>query len=171
LRHVAGASSQQHAAPSLRGGRRYFSTQRLYRELQFLGRTKCDLLACFDLDRFASCRIAPHSSWSLPDLKDAKTSNSNTFSLLEMLGNETNKIIEQRLSFSLSQLVLFGQAGRKVLESDWTTGRFCLSCHSFEPFIERESVERIEDRYDSWANEKLGPAPTTAGKGATVAIR
>jgi hypothetical protein len=71
--------------------------------------------------------VATHSSWPLPDLKDAKTSNPNSLTLLEMFGNETNKIIEQRLSLSLSQLVLFGQAGRKVLESDWTSGRFCLS--------------------------------------------
>jgi hypothetical protein len=67
--------------------------------------------------------------------------------------------------------VLFGQAGRKVLESDGTSGRFCLSCHSFEPFNERERVERIEDRYDSRANEKLGPAPRPPRGGATVAIR
>jgi hypothetical protein len=83
-----------------------FRTKRLHRELQFLGRTKCDLLAGFDLDRFASCRIAPHSSWSLPDLKDAKTSNSDTFSLLEMLGNETNKLAEQGLSLPFGQLLL-----------------------------------------------------------------
>jgi hypothetical protein len=119
----------------------HFPTTRLYRELQFLGRTKCDLLARFDLDGFAGCRVAPHSSWPLPDLKHAKASNPNSLTLLEMFGNETNKIIEQRLSLSLSQLVLFGQAGRKVLESDWTIGRFRLSCHNFEPFIERERVE------------------------------
>jgi len=71
--------------------------------------------------------VATHSSRPLPDLKDAKTSNPNSLTLLAMFGNETNKIIEQRLSLSLSQLVLFGQAGRKVLESDWTSGRFCLS--------------------------------------------
>ena len=78
------------------------------------------------------------SSWPLPDLQDAKTSNSNTFSLLEMLGDETDKIVEQGLSLPFRQLMLLGQAGRKMLESDWTIGRFRLSCHDFEPFIERE---------------------------------
>jgi len=100
---------------------------RLDRELQLLGCAKCDLLACLDLDRFAGGRIAPHSRWPLPDLKDAKTSNSDTFSLLEMLGNETNKIVEQRLPLPFRQLMLLGQAGREMLESDWTSGRFCLS--------------------------------------------
>ncbi len=112
--------------------------KRLHRELQLLGRTKCDLLACFNLEGFASCRIAPYSSWSLPDLQDAKTSNPNSLTLLEMLGDQTNELVEQRLSLPLRQLVLLGQAGRKMLESDWTSGRFCLSCHDFEPFIERE---------------------------------
>jgi hypothetical protein len=115
-----------------------FSTGRLYCELQFLGRAKCDLLACFDLDRLASCRIAPHSSWSLPDLKDAKTSNSDPFSLLEMLGNKTDKTIQQRLSLPFRQLMLLGQTGSEMLESDWTGLHFRLGSHTFEPFVERE---------------------------------
>ena len=136
-----------------------FSTRRLYRELKFLSRTKCHLLACFDLDRFAGCRIPPHSSWTLPDLQDAKTSNPNSFALLEMLGDETNKIVEQRLPLLFCQLMLLGQAGREMLESDWTIGCFCLSCHSFEPFIECERAERlrkdmIRGRMKSWLRLK-----------------
>ena len=38
-----------------------------------------------------------HTKPSLPDLQNAKTSNPNSFPLLETLGNETNKIVEQRL--------------------------------------------------------------------------
>jgi hypothetical protein len=30
------------------------------------------------------------------------------------------------------------QSSREMLEGDRTIGRFCLSCHSLEPFIERE---------------------------------
>jgi hypothetical protein len=37
--------------------------------------------------------------------------------------------------------MLLGQAGRKMLESDWTSLHFRLSCHSLEPFIERERIE------------------------------
>jgi hypothetical protein len=47
-----------------------------------------------------------------------------------MLGNETNKIVEQRLPLPFCQLMLLGQAGREMLESDWTSGCFCLSCHN-----------------------------------------
>ena len=147
------------APPLCEEGGDNFSTRRLYRELQFFGRTKCNLFARFDLDRFAGCRVAPHSSWSLPDLQNAKTSNPNSFALLEMLGNETNKIVEQRLPLPFCQLMLLGQAGREMLESDWTSGRFRLSCHNFEPFIERERVERlrkdmIRGRMKSWLRLK-----------------
>jgi len=115
-----------------------FPTTRLYRELQFLGRAKCDLLAGFDLDRFAGCRIPAHSSWPLPHLQNAKASDSDTFPLLEMLGDEPDKIVEQGLSLPFRQLVLLGQTGRKMFESNRTGSRFRLSGHDFEPFIERE---------------------------------
>jgi hypothetical protein len=59
-----------------------------------------------------------------------------------MLGNETNKIIEQRLSLPFRQLMLLGQTGRKMLESDWTSGHFRLSCHNFEPFMK---AKRLND--------------------------
>jgi hypothetical protein len=132
---------RQPAAPLIcEEGDDNFSTKRLYRELQFLGRAKCDLLAGFDLYRLASCRIAAHSSWPFSDLQDAKTSNSDTFSFLEVLGDETDKIVEQGLSLPFRQLMLLGQAGRKMLESDWTSSRFRLSGHDFEPFIARESA-------------------------------
>jgi len=119
-------------------GSDHFPTKLLYRELQFLGRAKCDLLARFDLDGFAGCGVAPHSSWPLPDLKDTKTSNPNAFALLEVLGNEADQPIKQGHPLPFRQLMVLGQPSREVLESDWTIGRFCLSCHSLEPFIERE---------------------------------
>jgi hypothetical protein len=126
------------AAATLRRGRRSFLNQGLYRELQFLGGAKCHLLAGFDLDRFAGRRIPAHASWPLPDLQDAKTSNPNSFTLLKVLGDVTDKLVEQGLSLPFCQLMLLGQAGRKMLECDWTSSRFRLSCHGFEPFIERE---------------------------------
>ena len=97
---------------------------RLDRELQLLGCAKCDLLACLDLDRFAGGRIPAHSSWPLPDLQDAQTSNSDSFPLLEMLGDETYQLAEQGLSLSFRQLMLLGQAGRKMLESNWDESSF-----------------------------------------------
>jgi hypothetical protein len=56
--------------------------------------------------------------------------------------NETNKIIEQRLSLPFRQLMLLGQGGREMLESDWTSGHFRLSRHNFEPFIKSTEIER-----------------------------
>jgi len=111
-------------------------TVSLYRKLQFLGRSERHFFTRFDLNRFAGCRIAPHPSRSLPDLQNAETCNSDAFPLSEMLGNKAYQVIEQRLAISFCELVLFGQASRKMLESDWTAGfcqrrRFCLSCHDF----------------------------------------
>ena len=67
----------------------------LNRELQFLGRTERDFLACFDLDRFSGCRIAPHPSCSLSDLQDAKTCNTGSFALLEMLRDKADEIAKE----------------------------------------------------------------------------
>jgi len=114
---------------------------RLDRELQLLGCAKCDLLACLDLDRFAGGRIPAHSSWPLPDLKDTKTSNPNAFALLEVLGNEADQAVQQVHPLPFRQLMVLCQSSREMLEGDRTIGRFCLSCHSLEPFIERQSED------------------------------
>ena len=47
-------------------------------------------------------------------------------------------------------------ASREMLESDWTSGHFRLSCHNFEPFIESKEVERLRtDMIRGWM-KKLG---------------
>jgi hypothetical protein len=133
-------------------------TKRLYRELQFFGRTKCDFLARFDLDRFAGRRIPAYSSWPFPDLQNAKTSNPYSFALLEMLGDETDKLFEQGFSLPFRQLMLLGQTGREMLESDWTSGHFRLSCHNFEPFIESKEGERLgTDMIRGWMESSVSP--------------
>ena len=72
-----------------------------------------------------------------------------------MLGNETDEIIEQRLSLPFRQLMLLGQTGREMLESDWTSGHFRSSYHNFEPFFEREkpmiNADMIRGGMKSWA--------------------
>jgi hypothetical protein len=39
--------------------------------------------------------------------------------------------------------MLLGQTGRKMLESDWTSGHFRLSRDNFEPFIKSKDIERV----------------------------
>jgi hypothetical protein len=45
---------------------------RLDRELQFLGRAECYVLARFDLNRFAGRRITAHPSCALPNLQETQ---------------------------------------------------------------------------------------------------
>jgi hypothetical protein len=67
----------------------------LNRELQLLGRTERDFLACFDLDRFSGTRITPHASCPLSNLQDTETRNTDSFAFLEMLGDKADEIAEQ----------------------------------------------------------------------------
>jgi hypothetical protein len=80
-----------------------------------------------------------------------------------MLGDEANKIVEQRLSSPFRQLMLLGQTGRQVLESDWASGQFRLSCHELS--LSLCEGPKIKDRYDSRTNEKLGVHADHRGEG------
>jgi hypothetical protein len=62
--------------------------------LQVLGRPKCDLLACFDLDCLSGGWIAPHASCALPDLQNTQPRNLDSLTFLEMLGDEADEIAE-----------------------------------------------------------------------------
>jgi hypothetical protein len=66
------------------------------RHLQFLGRSEGDFLAGFNLDCFSGGWIAAHASGALSHLQNAETGNTNPLPLLEMLGDEANKPVEQR---------------------------------------------------------------------------
>jgi hypothetical protein len=93
-----------------------------------------------------------------------------------MLGDETNKIVEQRPPLPFRQFMLLGQAGREMLESDWSIGRFRLSCHSLEPFIECERAERlrkdmIRGRMKSWLRPKAMMAEGDGGNPLTYSYR
>jgi hypothetical protein len=92
----------------------------LNRELQLLGGTECDFLACLDLDRFSGRGIAPHASCAFPDLQDAKTRNADSLALLEMFGNEANQIAKESFTGPFRHLMLFGQGRRKMLKRDGT---------------------------------------------------
>ena len=85
-------------------------SQRLNCCFQFLGRPKSDFLAGLDLNRLAGRRIEPHASGSFSDLQDAKPGNSYSFALLQMLGDQSDKVVEEFAPRPFCQLVLFGQA-------------------------------------------------------------
>jgi hypothetical protein len=87
------AGSESDAPPTLHWQGKYpvrMLCVQLNRELQHLGRPERDFLACFDLDRFSGCGIAPHASCALSNLQDAKTRNTDSFALLEMLGDKAD---------------------------------------------------------------------------------
>jgi hypothetical protein len=89
--------------------------------------TASDFLAGFDLDCFPGGRIAAHASGALSNLQNAETRNTDPLALLEMLRDQPDEIAEEGFTGPLRQLMLLGQAGSEMLESDWTIGRFRLS--------------------------------------------
>ena len=71
---------------------------------------KSDFLAGLDLNRLAGRRIAPHASRPLSNLQDPEPRNSDSFALLQMLGDQSDKVVEEFAPRPFCQLVLFGQA-------------------------------------------------------------
>src|SRR5215469_724690 len=55
--------------------------------LEFLCGPEGDLLARLDLDGLACCRIAPHARRALADLQDAKPTDTDAVTLLQMPGD------------------------------------------------------------------------------------
>ena len=84
-------------------------SQRLNCCFQFLGRPKSDFLAGLDLNRLAGRRIAPHASGSFSYLQDAKPGNSYSFALLQMLGDQSDKVVEEFAPRPFCQLVLLAK--------------------------------------------------------------
>jgi hypothetical protein len=88
---------KENAPPTVIDGAN-FRKRRLGGELQFLARPERDFLARLDLDRLAGCGITPHARGALSYLQDAKTSNPDAFSLLQMPGDQADEIVEKNVS-------------------------------------------------------------------------
>src|SRR4029453_13230691 len=102
----------------------------LDRHLQVLGRTERDLLAGLDLDGFTSRRVSPHAGGACPDLQDTEARNPDPFAFLEMLGDQTHEVAEDRLARAFGEFVISRQPCRQMLERNRTTG-LATHCHRF----------------------------------------
>ena len=67
------------------------------------------------------------------------TSNSDSFALLQVLGDQTDEIVQKFASRAFGQLVLFGQACRELVERN----RNC-TCHAI-PLDTRISARCLEE--------------------------
>src|SRR5439155_4153276 len=107
------------------------------------GRPERHFLACLYLDRFSGCGIAPHASCALPNLQDAETRNTDSFTLLEMLGDKADQIAQESFTCPFRQLMLFGQRCGEMLECNGTSG--LERCHEITPLQRREMRSRRKD--------------------------
>src|ERR1043166_6820267 len=88
------------------------------RFLQLLGGAEGNLLARLDLDRLAGRGIAAHARGALAHLKHAEADEANAIALLQMLGDEIDKIAEEGFGLLLRHLMALSQRGGEVLEAD-----------------------------------------------------
>src|SRR5258705_2171923 len=69
--------------------------------LELLGGAEGNLLAGLDVDRLAGGGVAAHAGSALAHLQDAKTDDANALALLQMLGDPSDHVVENRLSLLL----------------------------------------------------------------------
>src|SRR5262249_2327107 len=77
---------------------------------QFFGCSESDFLAGPNLNRLAGRRVAPHAGGSFSNLQYAEPRNSDSFTLLQMLGDQTDEVVQEFAPRAFRQLVFFGQA-------------------------------------------------------------
>src|SRR5712692_8082856 len=82
------------------------------------GCPKGDLLTRLDLDRRAGGRIASHARRASSHHQHTKTHETDAVALLEVLGNQTDEVIENAFRLLLWHLMLLCQAGREMFEAD-----------------------------------------------------
>ena len=120
-------------------------TQGLDGFFQFFGCSESDFLAGPNLNCLAGRRIAPHASGSLSNLQYAEPSNSDSFTLLQMLGDQTDEVVQEFAPRAFRQLVFFGQACGELGERNRN-----VVCHAI-PLVARINARAVGKRYDSEA--------------------
>src|SRR5690242_12774981 len=93
------------------------------RFLQLLGSAKRDLLRSLDVDGFPGGGIASHARGALADLEDAKPNDADALALLQVLGDQRDRVVENGFSLLLGDLLLVGNRRREVLQGDGRRGR------------------------------------------------
>src|SRR6267378_3723156 len=96
--------------------------------LQLLGCAEGNLLASLDVDRFAGGGVAAHAGGALAHLQDAETDDTDALTLLQMLGDPADQIVQDLFCLLLGQLLLIGDCCCEMLDRDGGRGR-CLLRH------------------------------------------
>src|SRR5579871_2837135 len=86
------------------------------RFLQLLGGAESNLLACLDVDRFAGGGVAAHAGGTFANLQDAEADDADTLTLLQVLGDAHDHVVQNAFGLLLGQLLLFGDGRREMLE-------------------------------------------------------
>ena len=66
---------------------------------QFFGCSESDFLAGPNLNCLAGRRVSAHASSSFSNLQDAEPRNSDSFALLQMLGDQTDEVVQEFASW------------------------------------------------------------------------
>jgi hypothetical protein len=88
------------------------------RHLEFFCGAKSDFLARLDLNLLARRRVAPDPGSAIPHLQNSESGNLHALTILQVLGDEPDKIFEHLLAMLLRKLVLFSQSIGQVLSGD-----------------------------------------------------
>src|ERR1700712_5317489 len=86
--------------------------------LEFLGRAEGDLLAGLDLDRFAGGGVAAHAGGALANLENAEPDDADTLALLEVLGDQGDRVGQDGLGLLLRQFLVLGDRRCQMLQRD-----------------------------------------------------
>src|SRR5262249_58178456 len=70
-------------------------TQGLDGFFQFFGCSESDFLAGPNLNCLAGRRVAPHASGSFSNLQYAQPRNSDSFAFLQVLGDQTDEVVQE----------------------------------------------------------------------------
>src|SRR6478672_12928714 len=83
--------------------------------LELLGCTEGNLLAGLDVDRLAGGGVAAHAGGALAHLQDAEANDADPLALLEVLGDQGDRVGQDRLGLLLGQFLVLGDRRGQML--------------------------------------------------------
>src|ERR1700675_4239904 len=125
--------------------------------LEFLGRAEGNLLAGFDVDRFAGGGVAAHAGGALADLEDAEADDADALALLQVFCDLADHVGQNRLGGLLRQFVILGDRRCQMLECHRSWSR-CFLRHIWPSSL----VNGLSLRFASIAGRRAVRAAKTA---------
>jgi hypothetical protein len=92
------------------------------RHLEFFGDAEGDLFAGLDLDRFTRRRITAHAGSTIPHLQTPESGDLYSLAFLQVLSDQTGKILKNLLALLFGELMLFRQSMGQLLCADRFSG-------------------------------------------------